>query len=68
MKVVGKRKVNNPDTINDSRILQHTLNQIRGIGIVKKGLYRFRSFEAADAWMQQQIVNANQAIKKPQIT
>ncbi len=50
MKVVTKRKgPENP--IEDARILQKTLNQLRGYDLVPKGIYRFENFEDADEWM-----------------
>ena len=56
MKVIGKRKMNNPNVFEDCRVLQHTLNQIRKVGLCPKGVYRFRSFEEANRWMETQNV------------
>ena len=57
MKVVGKRKIDNPNVFEDCKILQHTLNQIRKAGLCLKGVYRFASFEEAEHWMQKQMIS-----------
>lgn len=58
MKVVTKRK-GIEDPVEDSRILQRTLNRIRGNALVPAGVYRFRTFEEADQWMIKMIANTH---------
>jgi hypothetical protein len=43
------------DILRDIDILQQTVNELRGCGLVPKGVYRFRSHEEADEWMIRQI-------------
>ena len=48
------------DVLRDISILQETVNQLRGCGLIPKGVYRFRSHQEADEWMMRQIA-ANHA-------
>jgi hypothetical protein len=55
MKVVSRRAAgSNP--LDDAARLQRTLRGLRG-GLVRRGVYRFSSFEEADAWMMSQIAS-----------
>lgn len=54
MKVVTKRHKEAP-LLEDARILQRTLNRLRGGRLVPSGIYRFRTFEEADQWMTEQM-------------
>src|ERR1700730_5504826 len=48
IKTVGRRRVDR----NEPGALQHTLAAVRATGaVVPRGVYRFSSFEEADAWM-----------------
>ena len=48
MKTVGRRRIDGAAT----GALQRTLAALRGTGaVVPRGVYRFSSFEDADAWM-----------------
>ncbi|MBI4196666.1 MAG: hypothetical protein HY539_02475 [Deltaproteobacteria bacterium] len=58
MKVVTKRK-GRENPIEDARILQKTLNQIRGDALVPRGVYRFKTFEEADEWMTKMIARTH---------
>ena len=58
MKVITKRK-GVGDPIEDARILQRTLNQVRGNALVPKGVYRFKTFEEADQWMIKMIARTH---------
>jgi hypothetical protein len=53
--VHGRRSTESKDIAEDVRILQRTLNRLRGPALVPKGLYRFAGPEEADAWMTRQI-------------
>ena len=57
-RVPGRRQ--GDDVLRDIEILQQTLNDLRGCGLIPKGVYRFRSHEEADAWMIRTIA-ANHA-------
>ena len=47
-KTVGRRRVDG----GESGVLQRTMADVRGTGaLVPRGVYRFTSFEEADAWM-----------------
>jgi hypothetical protein len=54
MKVVSRRAAGYP--LDDAARLQRTLRGLRG-GLVRRGVYRFSSFEEADAWMMSQIAS-----------
>lgn len=49
----GRREGEN--VLRDLDILQQTLGQLRGCGLVPKGVYRFRTHQEADEWMMRQI-------------
>lgn len=52
MKVVGKRRHDAPSSIDDTRQLLKTAWALRGTDkIAPAGVYRFKTFEEADAWM-----------------
>lgn len=53
------------DVLRDIDILQETMNQLRGCGLIPKGVYRFRTHEEADEWMMRQIAanHARHALK-----
>jgi len=57
-RVPGRRE--GDDVLRDIEILQQTVNDLRGCGIIPRGVYRFRSHEEADEWMMRQIA-ANHA-------
>ncbi len=57
-RVAGRREGEN--VLRDIDILQGTINELRGCGLIPKGLYRFRSHEEAEEWMMRQIA-ANHA-------
>lgn len=57
-RVLGRRQGDN--VLRDIDILQQTLNDLRGCGLIPKGVYRFHSHEEADEWMIRQIA-ANHA-------
>ena len=64
MKIVTKRKKEAPP-LEDARILLRTIGQLRGHALVPKGVQRFRSFQEAKQWMDQQMINtlAHQKLK-----
>jgi hypothetical protein len=57
-RVAGRR--DQEDVLRDIDILQNTMNQLRGCGLIPKGVYRFQTHEEADEWMMRQIA-ANHA-------
>ena len=57
-KQVGKRKSWNP-SLGEADRWQKTVQQLRGeIGVCKRGLYKFKTFEEADQWMEAMIVSS----------
>jgi hypothetical protein len=64
MKTLRVKRVSNrregDDVLRDIEILQDTMNQLRGCGLIPKGVYRFRTHKEADEWMMRQIA-ANHA-------
>ena len=57
-KQIGKRRSwkSSPDEVD--RWLK-TVHQLRGkIGVCKKGLYKFQTFEEADQWMEMMILSS----------
>jgi hypothetical protein len=57
-KIGGRRE--GDDVLRDIEILQRTVNELRGCGLIPRGVYRFRTHEEADEWMMRQIA-ANHA-------
>lgn len=57
-RIPGRRQ--GDDVLRDIDILQQTLNDLRGCGLIPKGVYRFRSHKEADEWMIREIA-ANHA-------
>jgi hypothetical protein len=57
-KIRGRRE--GDDVLRDIEILQRTVNELRGCGLIPRGVYRFRTHEEADEWMMRQIA-ANHA-------
>jgi len=57
-KTVGRRRL--PDAAKAAMALQRFVNQVRRSqgygGICRKGVFRFHSFEEADAWLTKEIV------------
>jgi hypothetical protein len=45
------RRPEGEDTIEDAAILQRTINRLRGVGLIPRGVYRFATHEEADEWM-----------------
>ena len=55
-KTVGRRRTD----VTDPAALQQTLAAVRGTGrLVPRGVYRFRSFEEADAWMTRMMARTH---------
>lgn len=63
IKVVSRRPKLPEDPVRDTAILQRTLNDLRGCGLVPKGVYRFHTHEEADQWMMRQLA-ANPALRR----
>lgn len=60
IKTVGRRRVEGGHTGS----LQRTLAAVRGTGaLVPRGVYRFRSFEEADAWMTRMMARTHASLK-----
>jgi hypothetical protein len=57
-KIPGRRE--GDDVLRDIDILQKTVNDLRGCGLIPRGVYRFHTHEEADEWMMRQIA-ANHA-------
>ena len=49
------RRAEGEDVIRDAAILQRTLNRLRGVGLIPRGVYRVRDHEEADEWMTRTI-------------
>jgi hypothetical protein len=52
-RVPGRRE--GDDVLRDIDILQRTVNDLRGCGLILRGVYRFRTHEEADEWMIRKI-------------
>ncbi|MES1244320.1 MAG: hypothetical protein ABUT39_22125 [Acidobacteriota bacterium] len=57
-RVPGRRQGDN--ILRDIDILQRSLNELRGCGLIPRGIYRFHTHGEADEWMMRQIA-ANHA-------
>src|ERR1041385_7748760 len=45
------RRPEGDDSLSDAAILQRTMNRLRGLALIPRGIYRFRDHEEADEWM-----------------
>jgi hypothetical protein len=60
IKTVGRRRLNG----GRPAALQRTLSAVRGTGaIVPRGVYRFSSFEEADAWMTRTVARTHASLE-----
>jgi len=60
MKTVGRRRIE----ASAIGALQRTLAAVRGTGaLVPRGVYRFSSFEEADAWMTRTMARTHASLK-----
>ena len=60
MKKVGRRRVEGEST----GALQRTLADLRATGaLVPRGVYRFSTFEEADAWMTRMMARTHASLK-----
>ena len=60
MKTVGRRRIGG----GTMGALQRTLADVRATGaIVPRGVYRFSSFEEADAWMTRTMARTHASLK-----
>lgn len=60
IKTVGRRRVDR----DDPGALQHTLAAVRATGaVIPRGVYRFSSFEEADAWMTRTMARTHASLR-----
>jgi hypothetical protein len=60
MKTVGRRRTDR----DVPGALQRTLSAVRGTGaVVPRGVYRFLSFEEADAWMTRTMARTHASLR-----
>ncbi len=53
------RRNEGQDLIRDVDILQRTINRLRGQDLVRRGVYRFRTHQEADAWMTREMASTH---------
>jgi hypothetical protein len=53
------RRSEGEDTIRDAAILQRTVNRLRGVGLIPRGVYRFKTHEEAGEWMIRTIADTH---------
>jgi hypothetical protein len=53
------RRPEGEDIIEDAAILQRTINRLRGVGLIPRGVYRFATHEEADEWMIRTIAETH---------
>jgi len=59
IRIVGRRSGEIAPTLENASVLQTTMRQLRGgRGICPRGVYRFRTFEEADAWMIKMVTQS----------
>lgn len=59
IRIVGRRSGEIAPTLENASALQATMRQLRsGRGICPRGVYRFRTFEEADAWMIKMVARS----------
>jgi hypothetical protein len=62
MKTVGRRRISGDSM--EIGALQRTLADVRATGaIVPRGVYRFNSFEEADAWMTRTMARTHASLR-----
>lgn len=60
MRIVGRRRTDR----DIPGALQRTMAELRGThAVVPRGVYRFRSFEEADAWMTRTMARTHASLK-----
>ena len=59
MRRVSKRP-DGEDAIRDAATLQRTINRLRGVGLIPRGVYRFERHEEADEWMIRTIADTHE--------
>lgn len=52
---IHTRRFRKENAVADSRILQRTINRLRGVGVAPRGIYRFTSHEEAEQWQIRQL-------------
>jgi hypothetical protein len=55
---VSKRS-DGEDVVRDAAIMQRTMNRLRGVGLIPRGVYRFARHEEADEWMTRTIADTH---------
>jgi len=64
-KQIGKRKGISPKLSAANQWLK-TVNALRrGKGVCRKGIYKFKSFEEADRWMEEMILSSSTRESQP---
>ncbi len=58
MRRVSKRR-EGEDVLRDAAAMQRTMNRLRGVGLIPRGVYRFMSHEEADEWMIRTIADTH---------
>lgn len=65
IKIIGKRSGKIAPTLKNANILLQTMQQLRGgKGVCPRGVYRFKTFEEADAWMIKMIAQSTLASQR----
>ena len=65
MKTVGHRKAPKVNVISFNE-MQKTVNALRvGRGLLPKGIYRFKTFEEADAWLIRTMAENSSRVSRP---
>ena len=59
IRIIGRRSGEIAPTLENASALQTTMRRLRGgRGICPRGVYRFRTFEEADAWMIKMVAQS----------
>lgn len=45
--------------LRDAAVMQRTMNRLRGVGLIPRGVYRFALHEEADEWMIRTIADTH---------
>jgi hypothetical protein len=53
------RRPDGDDIIRDAAAVQRTMNRLRGVGLIPRGVYRFARHEEADEWMIRTIADTH---------
>jgi hypothetical protein len=66
MRKVGRRRETSGDGLSDQAALARTAAALRGTPfLAPRGVFRFRTFDEADAWMTEMMRRTHERLNRP---